>query len=146
MASVRLAEDRFDPYEILSEHRHAGELATKTGAIDVFIGQMRDHNEGASVCELYLEHYPGMTERALGEVLAEACQRWTLLDALIVHRVGRVLPGETIVLVAVWASRRAAAFEACRFVVEALKHTAPFWKQETLNDGRRRWVETNTPG
>jgi molybdopterin synthase catalytic subunit len=86
-----------------------------------------------------------MTGRYLERIAREAVTRWDLLDCLVVHRVGRLEPGEPIVLVAVWTAHRAAAFEACRYLIEELKHRAPFWKKETLLDGER-WVESNTPG
>jgi len=79
-----------------------------------------------------LEHYPGMTEKELGAIITEAHERWDIIDALIVHRVGALNPGEPIVLTAVWSAHRAAAFDACRFLMEALKSRAPFWKKETL--------------
>nr|WP_231940954.1 molybdenum cofactor biosynthesis protein MoaE [Acidihalobacter aeolianus] len=118
----------------------------RAGATAVFVGSMRDFNVGDDVSEMFLEHYPGMTERELGLIVAEAEARWPLLDCLVVHRVGRLLPGEPIVLTAAWSAHRAAAFEACRHLMEALKHRAPFWKRETLADGSSRWVEQNTPG
>jgi molybdopterin synthase catalytic subunit len=99
-----------------------------------------------SVTGMFLEHYPGMTETYLEKLQAEARQRWAILDSLIVHRVGELRPGDPIVLVAVWAAHRAPAFDACRYLIEELKHRAPFWKRETLADGGSRWVEWNTPG
>ena len=93
-----------------------------------------------------LEHYPGMTEKHLAAILDEARGRYALIDALIVHRVGRILPTDPIVLTAAWSAHRKDAFEACRFLMEALKSRAPFWKKETLADGGERWVEKNTPG
>jgi len=92
-----------------------------------------------------LEHYPGMTERYLEEICHEANQRWELVEILVVHRVGDLLPGEPIVLVAVWSGHRAAAFEASRHVMEELKSHAPFWKKETLDRGQR-WVSKNSDG
>ncbi|MDY6991492.1 MAG: molybdenum cofactor biosynthesis protein MoaE [Pseudomonadota bacterium] len=115
------------------------------GAIATFIGTMRDYNEGDSVQSMFLEHYPGMTENYLRKISIEAQQRWDLLDTLIIHRVGEIQPGETIVLVAAWAGHRAPAFMACRYLIEELKHRAPFWKRETLDNGVR-WVEKNTVG
>ena len=106
---------------------------------------MRDFNEGDDVRGMHLEHYPGMTEKHLGEIVRDAAQQFGLLDALVIHRVGRIEPGEPIVLVAVWSAHRAAAFSACRAVMEALKSRAPFWKKETLAD-RERWVARNTAG
>ena len=107
---------------------------------------MRDFNEGDTVRDMYLEHYPGMTERHLEDLAAATLQQWSLDDVLIVHRVGHITPAQPIVLVAVWSAHRAAAFEACRQLMETLKHSAPFWKRETLVDGAVRWVDNNTPG
>ena len=122
------------------------DLAGKHGATAVFVGTMRDFNEGDDVAAMQLEHYPGMTEKYLAGIAEEAMQRWSLLDMVIVHRVGAVQPNETIVLVAVWSAHRADAFEACRHLMELLKSQAPFWKKETLSSGAMRWVEKNTPG
>nr|WP_145930895.1 molybdenum cofactor biosynthesis protein MoaE [Acidihalobacter prosperus] len=127
----------------VSEHRLDD---GRVGATAAFVGTMRDFNVGDGVSELFLEHYPGMTERELGLIVGEAEVRWPLVDTLVIHRVGRLLPGEPIVLTAAWSAHRAAAFEACRHLMEALKQRAPFWKRETLGDGRSRWVEQNTPG
>ena len=106
---------------------------------------MRDFNEGDDVHAMSLEHYPGMTEQHLESICSAAAQKWPLLATLIVHRVGELEPGEPIVLVAVWSAHRAAAFEACRHIMEELKSRAPFWKKEILADGHR-WVASNTPG
>lgn len=115
------------------------------GATASFVGTMRDVNEGDAVQKMVLEHYPGMTERHLERIVETAQQRWQFLDALIIHRTGEVLPADPIVLVAVWAAHRGAAFDACREVTEALKSGVPLWKKETL-DHRERWVERNTSG
>ncbi len=116
----------------------------KWGAVATFIGSMRDYNEGDTVKAMFLEHYPGMTESYLQRLSETALQRWEILDSLIIHRVGEINPAESIVLVAVWAGHRAPAFDACRFLIEELKHHAPFWKKETLQDEHQRWVEKNT--
>lgn len=116
----------------------------KFGASTIFVGTMRDFNLGDNVSRMTLEHYPGMTERRLQAITDTAQQRWDLVDSLVVHRIGQILPHENIVLVAVWSAHRAEAFAACRDIIEALKHSAPFWKQETTPQGHR-WVETNTP-
>jgi molybdopterin synthase catalytic subunit len=121
-------------------------LAGKYGATVVFVGTMRDFNEGDDVTAMELEHYPEMTEKYLREIAGHAMQQWSLLDVMIVHRVGAVRPNETIVLVATWSEHRADAFEASRHLMELLKSKAPFWKKETLNSGAMRWVEKNTPG
>ena len=111
------------------------------GATASFVGTMRDINEGDDVVGMLLEHYPGMTERELNRIIEDARAEWPIIDALVVHRVGELVPGEPIVLTAVWSQHRAAAFDACRFLMEALKSRAPFWKKERLADGGERWVE-----
>lgn len=116
------------------------ELAGHFGATALFIGSMRDLNLGRSVTTLTLEHYAGMTERELQRIEAEARARWEVLDLLTVHRVGRIAVAEPIVLVAVWSVHRAAAFDACRYLMEALKSRAPFWKREQTADGALEWV------
>lgn len=110
------------------------------GAVASFVGLARDTNEGSGVAAMTLEHYPGMTEKALAALVDEACARWALLDASVVHRVGRLLPGDPIVLVAVAGTHRGEAFAACEFIMDALKTRAPFWKKEETPDGER-WVE-----
>ena len=117
--------------------------AGKYGATAVFVGSMRDINQGDAVQAMTLEHYPGMTERYLEKISKEAGQRWDIIDSLIIHRVGDLHPDEPIVLVVVWSAHRAAAFEASRFLMEELKSRAPFWKKEVLSTGSR-WVEKNT--
>ncbi len=142
--SVRITAEPFDPYAELAAYTPVGE-ATRIGAAATFVGFMRDLNEGETVTAMELEHYPGMTERALEKLRAEAVERWQLADALVIHRVGAMAPTDPIVLVAAWSAHRNAALEACRFLIEELKHRAPFWKKEQLDD-RSRWVERNTPG
>ena len=110
------------------------------GAIASFIGTVRDVNDASTITGLTLEHYPGMTETALDEIVAEARQRFDIRDALVVHRVGALAPGDQIVLVVVTGAHRGAAFDACEFVMDWLKTRAPFWKKERLPDGER-WVE-----
>ncbi len=117
----------------------------KYGATSVFIGSMRDQNEGESIESMELEHYPGMTEKHLTSIVESAMRQWPLLDVLLLHRVGPIHISEPIVVIAVWSAHRAAAFEACRFIIEDLKRKAPFWKKETTTTGQR-WVESNTPG
>ena len=144
--AVLLKDAPFAPYaEVQSFARTAFASAGAFGATATFVGTMRDYNEGDVVRGMTLDHYPGMTERHLEDICAEARRRWTLLETLVVHRVGDVLPGEPIVLVAVWSAHRAEAFEACRFIMEDLKSKAPFWKKETLASGTR-WVTQNTAG
>ena len=109
------------------------------GALASFVGLVRTH-EGEPITAMTLEHYPGMTEKKLAEIEAEAHARWPLQASLIVHRYGRMLPGEPIVLVATAAAHRAPALEACAFLIDWLKTKAPFWKREETA-GESRWVE-----
>ena len=117
-----------------------GQGRTDIGAIASFVGLARDMNEGSGVQAMTLEHYPGMTEKALAALVEEASARWALLDVTVIHRVGRLLPGDPIVLVAVASSHRGEAFAACEFIMDALKTRAPFWKKESTPQGER-WVE-----
>jgi len=113
---------------------------TSVGAVASFLGVMRDFNEGSDVQAMVLEHYPGMTERALEAIVAEAGERWPLIDALVVHRVGELRPADPIVLVVTLSAHREAALAACAFIMDFLKTRAPFWKKERTADGDR-WVE-----
>ena len=144
---VRIIAEPLDPWreirEFLSAH---AELRTRCGAMVVFVGTMRARNEGEEVQSMRLEHYPEMTQAHLEEIARQAQARFGLEAVLLRHRVGKIRPGEEIVLVAVWAEHRKAAYEGNRFLMEDLKSTAPFWKEETLADGERRWVEENSPG
>ncbi|MDH3452784.1 MAG: molybdenum cofactor biosynthesis protein MoaE [Gammaproteobacteria bacterium] len=143
---IEIRAQAFDPWHELPAFEAAHpELSGKAGACAVFVGTMRDFNQAADVDAMFLEHYPGMTEKHLHAACDKAMQRWPLHDVLVMHRVGEVHPGQPIVLVAAWSAHRGAAFDACRFVMEDLKSNAPFWKKETLRDGER-WVDSNTPG
>jgi len=115
----------------------------EVGAVVTFVGTVRDINEGASVAELELEHYPGMTEKALEDIVARACERFDLADALVVHRVGPMRPLEQIVLVVTLSAHRGEAFAACEFIMDYLKSEAPFWKKEQTPDGTR-WVDARS--
>jgi molybdopterin synthase catalytic subunit len=112
---------------------------TGIGGVASFIGLMRDVAEGTPIHAMTLEHYPGMTERELQRIEHEAQQRWPLLASLIIHRYGRLEPGDRIVLVATAAAHRAAAFQSCEFLMDYLKTEAPFWKREETPHGPR-WV------
>ncbi len=146
---IRLAPAPFDPWAELAALQAA--LAPAVGASAIFLGTARADladladPDGPRLTALELEHYPGMTERELQRIAATAGTGHGLLAARIVHRVGRVAPGEPIVLVAALAAHRGPAFAACRQMTEALKHEAPFWKREWFSDGGVRWVEANTP-
>ena len=112
----------------------------KIGAVASFIGVCRDANAGTAVTKMTLEHYPGMTEKALEKIVAEAKARWDVMDVLVVHRVGELEPTDQIVLVVVTGAHRGEAFSACEFIMDYLKTRAPFWKKEQTPQGAR-WVE-----
>ncbi|MEN8169853.1 MAG: molybdenum cofactor biosynthesis protein MoaE [Pseudomonadota bacterium] len=146
---IAVDEAPFSPWEALAQYERdvvQPAFPGKFGAAATFIGTMRDFNEGDGVHAMTLEHYPGMTEKQLQLILDEAFNKWKLLDALLLHRVGELKPQEPIVLVAVWSAHRKDAFEACRHIMEALKSRAPFWKKEQLDGGAGRWVEKNSDG
>jgi len=144
---IELRDQPFEPLTALADYQASLDqrCAGQYGATAIFIGTMRDFNEGDAVQGMTLEHYPGMTERQLQRIVEAVCQDWSLLDALVIHRTGALQPHDPIVLVAVWSAHRAAAFAACRLIMEELKSKAPFWKREDTTAGAR-WVEHNTPG
>jgi molybdopterin synthase catalytic subunit len=115
----------------------------RIGAVVSFVGTVRDMNDGDQVAELELEHYPGMTERSLEDIVEQARARWPLYGALVVHRIGPMKPQEQIVLVAASAAHRGEAFAACEFIMDYLKTDAPFWKKEQTPGGAR-WVDARS--
>ena len=135
--TVRVQEADFDLNVELTALR-AGDA--RVGALASFLGLVRDLNDGASVSEMTLEHYPGMTEKALEEIVTDAKGRWDIYDALVIHRVGPLKPCDQIVLVAVTSAHRGEAFAACEFIMDYLKTRAPFWKREATPQGAR-WVD-----
>jgi len=145
--TVKISAEVFDPYQEIQAYQNVRLANTgAVGATSIFIGTMRDFNEGAAVKGMTLEYYPGMTENQLEKIISEAQQQWRFIDSLVIHRVGDILPNESIVLVAVWSSHRGDAFDASRYMMEALKSKAPFWKKELLVTENERWVEHNTNG
>src|SRR5260221_10070363 len=134
---VRVQTSDFDAGAEISTLRGSD---PRIGAVAAFIGTVRDINDGAAVSTLYLEHYPGMTERELEKICVEASQRWDLIGTLVVHRVGELNPADQIVLVVVTSGHRGDAFAACEFIMDYLKTRAPFWKREQTPAGTR-WVE-----
>lgn len=135
--AVRVQEEDFDLGREL--------VALTAGRVDVgavasFVGLVRDRNDGQGVSAMTLEHYPGMTQLALEDIVGQAKARWDLLDILVVHRYGQLEPGDKIVLVLVSSAHRGDAFSACEFIMDFLKTSAPFWKKETTPDGSR-WVD-----
>ncbi len=135
--SVRVQEADFDLNAELAALR-AGDA--RIGAVVSFVGLVRDINDGAGVSEMTLEHYPGMTEKALEAIEAEARARWDIYGTLVIHRIGPLKPCDQIVLVAVTSAHRGEAFAACEFIMDYLKTRAPFWKRETTPEGAR-WVD-----
>ena len=134
---VRVQREDFDAGKEIAALRAAN---PKIGAVAAFIGVARDVNDGEPVATLTLEHYPGMTEKALEDICAQARERWKVADVLVVHRIGELRPTDQIVLVVVTGSHRGEAFAACEFVMDYLKTEAPFWKKETTPAGTR-WVD-----
>lgn len=135
--AVRVQTEDFD---LTTEIARLRANTPKVGAIVNFVGVVRDLNEGEQIAEMELEHYPGMTEKALEDIIAQARSRWDLFDALVIHRVGPLKPLDQIVLVAVTSAHRGQAFAACEFIIDYLKTQAPFWKKEQTPKGSR-WVD-----
>jgi len=137
---VRVQTEDFDAGAEIAALRRGD---PKIGAVASFIGVVRDLNDGESVGTMTLEHYPGMTEKALEAIVAEARSRWDIIDVTVVHRVGELKPTDQIVLVVVAGGHRGEAFAACEFIMDYLKTRAPFWKKEETPGGAR-WVEART--
>ena len=137
MAAIRVQTEDFDAG---LEIRKVCDGNAKIGAVASFVGLVRDINDGSVVAGMTLEHYPGMTDKALEAIVEEAKGRWEILDCTVIHRVGMLMPTDQIVLVIVASSHRGHAFEACEFIMDYLKTRAPFWKKEQTASGER-WVE-----
>ena len=138
--TVRIQTADFDLSTEIAAMR-SGDL--EVGAIVSFVGTVRDMNEGSQVNSMELEHYAGMTEKALADIIVEAKSRWSIHEALVIHRIGKMLPGEQIVLVAVTGQHRGEAFTACEFIIDYLKTAAPFWKKEATPTGEH-WVDARS--
>lgn len=136
--TVRVQREDFDPGQEIAALTTGN---SSIGGLTVFVGLVREMAENRQLSAMTLEHYPGMTERMLERIEAEAQERWPLEASLIIHRYGRLEPGERIVLVAAASPHRDAAFEACRFLIDWLKTKAPFWKVEEDQQGTATWVE-----
>jgi molybdopterin synthase catalytic subunit len=134
---IRIQEADFDLGAEIKEIRK-GDL--QVGAVVSFVGTVRDLNDGSQLTSMTLEHYPGMTEKALEEIADQAKSRWDIRNTLIIHRIGPMLPEDQIVLVAVTSAHRREAFAACEFIMDYLKTAAPFWKKEVTSEGGR-WVD-----
>lgn len=135
--TVRVQVEDFD---VAAELKALRVDRADVGAVVNFIGLVRDINDGDTIQTLTLEHYPGMTERALEKIANEAQSRWDIQDSLVIHRVGTLKPQDQIVLVAVTSAHRGEAFKACEFMMDFLKTEAPFWKKEATSKGER-WVD-----
>ena len=134
---IQIQTEAFDlAAEVAALHR----ANPKVGAVAAFLGLVRDINEGLGVSAMTLEHYPGMTEKALSDIVDEAKTRWEVLDCCVIHRVGPLAPTDPIVLVAVASGHRGDAFAACEFIMDYLKTRAPFWKKEVTPEGEK-WVD-----
>lgn len=138
--TIKICDVAFEPFSEIQTFQNALALNGKFGATSIFIGTMRDFNDGDDVQAMLLEHYDGMTQKQLTKIVTTTKSKWQILDFLIVHRIGEILPNEPIVLVAVWSAHRNEAFEACRYLMEELKANAPFWKLEKLATNQNRWV------
>ena len=138
--TVRIQTEDFDIGAEIARLRRAN---PKIGAVASFVGVVRDVNDGDAVAEMTLEHYPGMTEKSIEDIIRQACGRWNVFDALVIHRVGKLQPTDQIVLVIVTSSHRGDAFAACEFIMDYLKTRAPFWKKESTPAGAR-WVDART--
>lgn len=138
--AVRVQPEDFDTGAEIARMRLA---RPDVGAVAAFVGQVRDLNQGSQVSSMTLEHYPGMTEKALEAIVDGAKTRWDIFDALVIHRVGRLEPQDQIVLVIVTGAHRGEAFAACEFIMDYLKTEAPFWKKEQTASGER-WVDARS--
>jgi len=136
-AEVSVQHEDFD---VGAEIAGLGEGRRDVGAVASFVGLVRDANDGSGVCAMTLEHYPGMTEKALADIVEQARARWAVMDACVIHRVGPLKPTDPIVLVAVASAHRGDAFAACEFIMDFLKTRAPFWKKEATPAGEK-WVD-----
>ena len=139
--TVEIHEHPFDPWQAVSEYRSTRLTSGKSGASAVFVGTMRDLNEGDEVQAMVLEHYPGMTESSIDAIITEAESRWPLLVTQVIHRVGTLQPEDQIVLVIVASGHRDAAFAAAQFIMDYLKTRAVFWKKEASTRGSQ-WIES----
>lgn len=137
MIRIRIQQEDFD---LAGEYQQLRELSPRVGAVVTFSGLVRDFETDDSIESLSLQHYPGMTEKLLQEIVDQAHQRWSLIGSTVIHRVGQLLPGDQIVFVGVVSEHRADAFEAAQFLMDYLKTRATFWKKVSQN-GEQRWIE-----
>jgi len=138
---IEIVDERFDPWQSLVDYKKNDlQNNPKIGASSVFLGTMRDFNEDSDVTGMELQHYPGMTEKYLEDIVNTAIKKYKIIDGLVIHRVGMLEPTDPIVIVATWSEHRDNAFNATRDIMESLKAEAPFWKKESTDKGFR-WVK-----
>ena len=141
---IEILDHPFDPWQQVVDYKRDKLLNNpKIGASSIFLGTMRDYNDGEEVESMFLEHYPEMTEKYLTNIVDVAIKKHKVFDGLVIHRVGEILPTDPIVLVATWSEHREGSFDATREIMESLKSEAPFWKKETTNRGFK-WVESGS--
>jgi molybdopterin synthase catalytic subunit len=141
---IEITDERFDPWQSLVDYKKNDlQNNPKIGASSVFLGTMRDFNEDSDVMGMELQHYPGMTEKYLEDIVNTAIKKYKIIDGLVIHRVGILEPTDPIVLVATWSEHRENAFNATRDIMESLKVEAPFWKKESTDKGFR-WVQPSS--
>jgi molybdopterin synthase catalytic subunit len=130
-----------EPFDMKAEYDALRQVGLNVGAVTTFVGTVRDINDDADVAILHLEHYPGMTELELDKILIEAADRWNIIAATVIHRIGDLFPGDEIVFVGIASEHRGDAFSSCEFVMDFLKTRATFWKKEKTSQGDR-WLTT----
>ena len=129
------------PFDFYEEYQRLKSVSLEVGATATFVGTVRDLNDGDEVAGLKLEHYPGMTEKEISRIIEEAHDRWNVIAATVIHRIGDLFPGDEIVFAGVSSQHRGDAFQACQFIIDYLKTRATFWKKETVEEGNR-WLTT----
>jgi molybdopterin synthase catalytic subunit len=138
--SVSIQTNDFELHQANQALEVSAQNINEVGAIVSFVGKVREFSKQNRLSEMYLEHYPGMTEKQLSDILQQAKSRWPIASASIIHRIGKLTPNEQIVYVGVTSAHRKAAFEACEFIMDILKTTATFWKKERFEESEE-WVE-----
>ena len=141
---IEILDQQFDPWQQVVDYKRDKLLNDpKIGASSIFLGTMRDYNDGEEIESMFLEHYPDMTEKYLTDIVNTAIKKYKIFDGLVIHRVGEILPTDPIVLVVTWSEHRDASFDATRDIMESLKSEAPFWKKENTNKGFK-WVSSDS--
>jgi molybdopterin synthase catalytic subunit len=142
--TIIVSSEAFQPWQVLADYeQQRSGLAGQYGASAIFVGTLRTLNQGHTVESMTLEHYPGMTEKYLTLICQEAAGKWEIMDSFVRHRVGLILPNESIVVVAAWSAHRQQALAACQYIIDELKTRAPFWKQEQTSQGRHWLAQTS---